>query len=122
MKVIETIFRGKHGKNWVYGSLVNGFIVSGVGVNETRYSVNTDSISQYTTINDINSERLFGLDIVKNVNAESEAFGDVAVIEWHSGLGGWVVIFESIGQFKMLGMYEKLEKIGNYIDNPELAK
>ena len=119
-------FRGKRKDNreWLYGNLiVTTHIGMWIGEEKDRfYQVVPDSVSQFTGLKDKNGVDIYEGHIVKNIYINSEAFGEESVVEWHGNISGFTLLFESIGQHKMLGMYEKIEIIGNIFDNPELLK
>ena len=78
-------------------------------------------LMQYTGLKDKNGKEIYKGDIVKNCNPKSMALHETADVNYHSGIGGFTIIFESIGQDKMLGLYSDLEIIGNIYENPELS-
>ncbi len=75
--------------------------------------------NQFTGLLDIKKKEIYEGDIVKNINEESEAFGQTANVCWHKTIGGFTLLFEAIGSDKMLGMYSQLEIIGNIYENKE---
>lgn len=77
---------------------------------------------QSTGLRDKNGVLIFQDDIIKNTNPESDAFNDISLVEWHNDLGGFAVIFQEIGQHKMLGTYGCLEVIGNVYQNKDLIE
>ncbi len=117
-------------KNWY--DVEDGFLLgfangsyAGIGSHEC-YEEDTEDVDfqimEFTGILDKNSKEIYEGDIVKNTNPESEAFGELAEVGYHQGIGGFTVVFESIGQYKMLGLYENLEVVGNIYENPKLLK
>lgn len=123
----EILFRGKRllDHKLVYGDIryINDEVFIYPRKKQTEenyYKIDPKTINQYTCINDINNNKIFEKDIIKNINPESFAYNEIALVEYHKSIGGYVVIFESIGEYKMLGLYEKFIKIGNIYDNPEL--
>ncbi|NCN66356.1 MAG: hypothetical protein GW898_10620 [Thiomicrospira sp.] len=76
----------------------------------------------FTGKTDEKGNELYDGDIVKNTNPESDAFGDVSEILYNKETCGFEVIFEGIGQPKMLFLYGCLEKIGNIYESPGLVK
>lgn len=74
----------------------------------------------FTGLHDKNGKEIYEGDIVKNINPKSDAYNNTSEVVYHKAIGGFVVLFENIGQDKMLGGYEHLEIIGNIYENPEL--
>jgi len=123
----EVLFRGKRLLDYkiIYGDVryINDEVFIYPRKKQTEidhYQIDSKTIDQYTNIDDINSNKIFVNDIVKNINPESDAYNETALVEYHKSIGGYVVMFETIGQYKMLGMYDKLEKIGDIYNNSDL--
>lgn len=79
-------------------------------------------LMQYTGLKDKNGKEIYEGDIVINKNSESLAYENTSTVDWHNNISGFTVIFEEIGEDKILGLYEHLEIIGNIYENPELLK
>jgi hypothetical protein len=133
----EILFRGQHRRYgeqvnmageklppvWVYGGVLQGegdfSIIYGSkspdGKFEEKYSVYTETLGQYTGLDDVTGSKIFE--------------GDVINAQWRSRSSAEVV-FES-GMFKAHGMslitwiadpFYRCKIIGNIYDNPELLK
>ena len=123
-------FRGKHGKEWVYGNLVCLTDTEKYVINEKEVCV--DTIGQYTGFKDVNGNDIYEGDILKNAFSD-KPFG---VVEW-SIYGGYYYINCSVRSYNGYNSYRplgemldvkidgkpvNLEVIGNVYDNPELFK
>ncbi|MDV3461790.1 hypothetical protein CMV04_12295 [Elizabethkingia anophelis] len=92
----------------------NGFFSLWDGEGNFITSSEKGGIIEWSTgILDKNENKIFEGDIVRNVNDQSEAFLEDSTVEWHPEISGFVLIFESIGQYKMIGLYEELEVAGS---------
>lgn len=137
--MINSLFRGKadnrYGRghieekdgNWVYGSLISEgpndptpLIISWASMEEKycgEFSVNPETVGQYTGFKDVNSIIIFDGDILKNLCTEE--IGQVAMCE-----GCWMII-SGAREIDFLNNWildEESEIIGNIWDNPELLK
>jgi len=93
-------FRGKHGNDWVYGSLISGkypVIVNSDSGEETRYSVEPKSVSLFIGLHDRNGIEIFSDDILKSFNAEDNDFflyGDMSTIIYDDAAYCVVLIYD----------------------------
>lgn len=91
---------------------------------QDAYEVNSDTLCQYTGMNDKNSEKIWENDIVNKI--------DVNTLGWHrerkgkisfNNLGYWLLTTE-FGDGYWLGEFnsEQIEVMGNVFDNSELME
>lgn len=126
MKMREILFRGKWGKQWLYGDLTHS------STKETMYidnyisfpfQVAPETVGQFTGLTDKNGNKIFEGNIVtfdKEYGGETKEKGTVY---WCDG-AFWVENVqdeEGYGLFGALAKYQ-IEIIGNIHDNPELLK
>lgn len=74
-------------------------------------------VMQFTGLKDKNGKEIYEGDIANSEKMEN------GIIEYHPGLAMFVILFEEIGQYKAIYLYEdELEVIGNIYENRELIK
>jgi hypothetical protein len=134
----RTEFRGKTvSGEWVYGNLAittakwqeidaGTYISNSVG-RPFANQVIPDTVSQFTALIDRKDVRIFEKDIVAQFNFEDPYFRKIVVFQ--DGAFGYVYAEQGFiaygGNYHfdwVNGKSEKIEVIGNMIDNPELAK
>lgn len=115
-------YRGKKiGSNkWMYVDLMEELVNNDLPFpNEFfEYPLLEGSLNRSTGLFDKNSTEIYEFDVVK-----SDSLDDISTVEYHNGIGGYTVLFEEIGQHKMLYLYidsKDITVIGNMIDNPEI--
>lgn len=135
----EILFRGKRLDNgeWEYGFLVKMFgayhIIDKDDEN-TAYEVITETVGQYTGLNDKNGKRIFDGDMIKPFDDEI----DKMVVEFRHGQfllclygeRGYMAEYGweeegNYGCFEAEPLYsygDDIEIIGNITDNPELLE
>ncbi len=131
----EIKFRGKYLKdgNWIYGFLSDkNSDFTTIANNEdkgryTEYSVNPDTVGQFTGLYDRNGKEIYEGDIV-NIHDSHETCG---VVEYRDNIAAFVLCREKVknrhkgdGTDYQLyaGREKRYEIIGNIYDNPELLK
>lgn len=138
----EIEFRGSDGTKWYYGDLKYNrkvdvamiHIYEDGGSYYRQYSVDPDTVGQFTGIRDKNGRKIYEGDVVRR---KDSAYGmeDIGVVKYDCRLGAFVLEYESYGRtykstFKkgfsdndgkctIEGTYS-YELIGNIYDNPEL--
>ena len=136
---IYTDIEGK--KKWVYGDLVHGKKITQTGLEDKvsvgGYTVDENTVGQYTGLKDINSKDIYEGDIIKS------PMGNIVVVEFgiheyivHSNeatmqgyksdsfqCAGWIVRNTKNNATGFLDWsFIEGEIIGNKFDNPELLK
>lgn len=130
----EILFRGKDEFGWIYGDLIHDGNKIGINTRVGAFFVAPETVGQYTGLKDKNGNKIFEGDIVviRYTSGEICSIGDVQFdcgvfgAEWvcnkvsRSMVGGW-------GQLHNLRRFddeiiERIEVIGNIIDNPELLE
>lgn len=123
-------FRGKRLDNgeWVYGDLVHTIkdtLILPIDEGWNQYSVNSETVGQFTGLFDKNGKEIYEGDIVKTPLLDP-IFGDIlsdafdnAPIEFSNG--SFVVSYYN-GNHKIYiqDLYDKIKVIGNIHDNPSL--
>lgn len=120
----KTEFRGKNllGK-WRYGDLVQEKWKSSLNTNEKVYmikkdkrawTVNKETVGQYTGLKDKNRVKIYEGDIVKDI--ENNKIGEIKYIDKMTGF------FLVSHNGKCISSIIDVEIIGNIYDNPELLK
>lgn len=133
----EILFRGQHRRKgekvkldgtpveskWVYGGICqfneDRSIIYQTKPEFQKYSVYTDTVGQYTGLNDRNGRKIFEGDILKAMGVDGEQIAPVVFRK------GFFVLDEKNAFIKLgVGAFRKrqLEIIGNIHDNPELVR
>lgn len=122
----EIKFRGIYtdldgNKKWVYGDLVHGKKITQTGLENKisvgGYSVDENTVGQYTGLKDINGKEIFEGDIIK---PQEKYITTCCIVVWESiGLklktNNWCNWFAEY-------VWSDCEIVGNIYDNPELLK
>jgi len=111
----EILFRGKHGNHWVYGSLITGkypSITSLENGEKTQYSVEEDTIGQFTGMVDATNKKIFENDICKQYQ------GAVGFIRFDYG---WAIDYGNRSHDMPQRYCDYIKVVGNLDDNPELV-
>lgn len=121
--MINILFRGriKGKKQWVFGSLISpdctkdgeAYIKNLKGT----YKVDASTICQYTTLCDMHKKMIFDGDILRIISCNPQQTSVISLVSFSQGayhtngkLLDWVLLSN------------RVEIIGNIIDNPELCK
>lgn len=120
----EIIFRGKDRAGWVYGDLIhkNGSILIKPHM-DMSFPVQSETVGQYTGLNDKNGNRIFEGDILSahldDLFPENET--RLKVVWNETGWFGWNYNCQTFDDFEN-GFNQLFGIIGNMYDNPELAE
>ena len=119
--------------NWVYGGIFPGTgdysVIYGAakenftGLDLEKHVVYSDTVGQYTGLQEKNGTRIFEGDICRNTKT-----GEIVSVKWHGTMAGYVwskpkednKYLYDFGE--LFRVYDKYEVIGNIYDNPELLK
>lgn len=113
----DILFRGKDKDTgeWVYGCYVNQFNTPLMyATNGDVYEVDPDTVGQFIGLLDVNGERIFEDDIIRNVTPDSERRFEGPVR--YSGLFCNFSVNEVINLY---GVVEQYQVVGNVHDNTE---
>lgn len=128
----EILFRGKsiEDNKWVYGDLIRekksfGKICTRIYRTTNNgwelIDVDSETVGQYTGLNDKNGNKIFEGDIVDFPDrSDSESYG---VVEYDTNETEFGIVYDSI--YEGLGRQyhsRDIEVIGNIFDNPELLE
>lgn len=137
----EIKFRGKCAGGWIYGYLVkhdNGeYMGSSVDIftGETgwgfepsfkfkRYSVDPETVGQYTDLEDNNNVKIFEGDILKHDSVDWGEGNDlpyqISVVYWDGGEFRCRFQQNDLASLSSIIYTSEVEVIGNIHDNPEL--
>lgn len=130
-------FRGKDRENWHYGDLVqeirhndnklfdgtmthirNFEYKNGDYIGDS-FPVNSETVGQYTGLNDKNGKEIYEGDIVQGLFADQEESEIKGQVIYSKGQASYIVIASNNDEWE-LGYLDNLEVIGNIYDNPEL--
>lgn len=116
----EILFRGKIGKDWVYGGYCKDSNGTYIMTNDLSISQHTKvksvSVGQYTGFQDINGVKIFEGDVVTFPD------GEALTVKWQPVSGAWKLVGND---YKCLCLQRNMELctvIGNIYDNPELLE
>ena len=116
----EILFRGKIGKDWVYGGYCKDSNGTYIMTNDLSISQHTKvksvSVGQYTGFQDINVVKIFEGDVVTFPD------GEALTVKWQPVSGAWKLVGND---YKCLCLQRNMELctvIGNIYDNPELLE
>ena len=124
----EILFRGKYSDNdWVVGDLIQEDNTPSIRENihtEYRglfncYAVYSETIGQYTGIDDKNGVKVFEGDIVKGTRYPNDEF--IGVVIWDDKTASFF-IEKTYLIFVAFDPSRTFEVIGNKFDNPELLE
>ena len=153
----ETLFRGKRVDNgeWVEGDFCrpSNICKESIGYDEQLkqsdvliwedYSVQPETVGQYTGLTDKNGKKIFEGDIVRitttvktdwikdeNGNYKEPKRTDCAIVQHDKNMGGYKLKVYYSGKYKRISKFDfvhircyyNAEVIGNIHDNPELLK
>lgn len=117
----EILFRGSVGTGkWVYGDLLHGKRKTAlICSNKTviPFEVISETVGQYTGLDDKNGVKIFEGDIVLLSECEYPS-----KVEWSCGLSGFFIETNHSHLELASYLHHRLEVIGNIYDNPELLK
>lgn len=125
------MFRGKRlvTEEWFEGNLILGdiikryetYIVQVIGKNQhwKTISVDSETVCQYTGLNDKTGKKIFEGDIIKH-----DMSNTIGVAKWyHGNYTGWYMEDICMGEQQFTNeMWNECEVIGNIFDNPELLE
>lgn len=115
--------------NWVYGGIFKGdgdYSVIYTYDPIDKYPVYSDTVGQYTGVDDKNGKKLFEGDVVKFISEDSVEIHalcvyDVDLLQFAFETKFSYYTFSDIVSRYDQGLAEKFEIIGNIFDNPELV-
>ena len=121
----DILFRGKRlsDNEWIYGYLADDDSINNINVvampNE---EVDRDTVGEYTGYHDVNNNRIFEGDIVKEVDTDN-----IGYVAWLRQEAGWCIVWRKhdsrMGHRHRGGSYEwdeSLKVVGNMEDNFEM--
>lgn len=112
----EILFRGKRtdDKKWVFGDLEhNG---NHVPKFVDGYTVDPETVGQFTGLTDKNGKKIFEGDICK------DSLGIIFAVEWDNANGRFLGFTIGDRSISYVGKEPSVEVIGNIHDNPELLE
>lgn len=115
----EIKFRGKRFDTgvWVYGYLADENYINDINTFDlSSIEVDSDTVGQYTGLNDANGKEIYEGDIVRT----SVAKNDIGLVEWNCERVAFVVHMKGSAQCYRLDKRDQI--IGNIHDNPELME
>lgn len=121
----EILFRGKTEKGeWVQGCYTETLRYNNlhwIWDGKNHFTVNPETVGQYTGLTDKNSKKIFEGDIVK-IHYDSAIWGNNREVVFEEGQ--WFFKDNTISQKSYIGAWGNsvVEVIGNIHDNPELLE